>query len=465
MLSREIFVNAYPDKPIDIPEAVFGPPPERDERWPDFPDLRRAVDWLKSFMTAAEWRDRRAAAFRRLIEPAYGLAPRDQKGRFFDDKDTFGWYRFLADAFLDHIWNYEPMFGSRVVPLLAAIGRNLTILQAVTGLDERVRRMVGPDRGQPNGALFELLVAAAYGRAGAQVLFRPERPGMAKTHDMDIILQGRKFAIECKRLEIGEYGESERARMRELWGPVSDALGHLERSTFVDIRFSIPVMNAPLDYLASKAKEWLTSGRTLMKWKDGISEGAIRTLDLSPLQSVLQSDDVLTAGTRTQELLSGRYIRHANYLQALRIKHGMTPRHMTECDLAIVLRWESASAESIDAKARDVLKRVAAANRQLPLDTPGVIHIGFEAVEGDDVERARYNKILASTGAFDPEGKPLEYVYCHYLVPESPPDQAWAFDETVQWRRITGNSSRPLKHGFLVLPDEHEGHWGTHWQS
>ena len=40
--------------PVDIPDEFFEPPAERDETWPDFPDLRRAVTWLKGFMTDAE---------------------------------------------------------------------------------------------------------------------------------------------------------------------------------------------------------------------------------------------------------------------------------------------------------------------------------------------------------------------------------------------------------------------------
>lgn len=72
------------------------------------------------------------------------------------------------------------MFGSRVVPIIMAIGRNLELLRDVEGIDERVRRLVGPERRQPNGALFEFLVAAAYRRAGAKVVFLPERPGQGK---------------------------------------------------------------------------------------------------------------------------------------------------------------------------------------------------------------------------------------------------------------------------------------------
>jgi hypothetical protein len=90
---------------------------------------------------------------------------------------------------------------------------------------------------------------------------------------------------------------------------------------------------------------------------------------------------------------------------------------------------------------------------------------GFEALEGDEVEKARYEKILASTGRFDAKGKPLRFVYCHYFVPESPPDEAWAFDETVQWRRITGSNQRPLAEPFLVLPEGGRVLSGVHWDN
>jgi hypothetical protein len=185
--------------PVDIPDDFFTPPAERDDAWPDHPELRRAVEWLKGYMTEQEWRTRRMAAANRLYDATLGRLDPADRGRFFAEADVFAWYLFLADAFLDHIWNYEPMYGSRVVPILAAIGRDLELLRDVDGLDNRVRRLIGAERRQPNGGLFELLVAAAYKRAGAAVSFLPERPGQAETHDMDVILAGRTLAVECKR--------------------------------------------------------------------------------------------------------------------------------------------------------------------------------------------------------------------------------------------------------------------------
>ena len=34
-----------------------------------------------------------------------------------------------------HPWNYEPMYGSRVVPLFEAVGRELELLKEVDGLN------------------------------------------------------------------------------------------------------------------------------------------------------------------------------------------------------------------------------------------------------------------------------------------------------------------------------------------
>ena len=123
----------------------------------------------------------------------------------------FGWYLFLGESFTDHPWNYEVFFGCRVIPILGAIGRNLDVLQTVEGFVERARSVATTERSQPNAGLFEILVAAAYARAGWKVRFKPVQRGIAKTYDLDAEKGRRRLAIECKRMEGGEYHEAERA--------------------------------------------------------------------------------------------------------------------------------------------------------------------------------------------------------------------------------------------------------------
>ena len=147
-----------------------------------------------------------------ILRCRLGPGRRYPKGRFFNEADTFAWHFFQAEAYLDHIQNYEPIYGSRVVPLMIALGKNLPALLGVGGVERCVRRMVGSERSQPNGGMFELLVAAAYTREGFEVRFVEEQRGGSKTHDMDVRRRDREWAVECKRLEVSEYGSRERIR-------------------------------------------------------------------------------------------------------------------------------------------------------------------------------------------------------------------------------------------------------------
>jgi hypothetical protein len=104
------------------------------------------------------------------------------------------------------------------------------------------------------------------------------------------------------------------------------------------------------------------------------------------------------------------------------LKPANNPRWLEDCTLAFLIRWESEALAAIDAKARDISGNWRKPHSSFPDNKPGIVHIGFEAVDGDEVEKARYEKIIRSVSGFDPRSKNLEYVFCHYFVPESPPD-------------------------------------------
>lgn len=118
------------------------------------PDCKRAVGYFKSLISDEEWISRRAAVAKRFYQ---GLIGEDVdpsgKGKYFDDRDLFGWYLFLAEAFTDHPWNYEIIFGCRIIPIFVAIGINLDLLLKIDGFVERAARAIGSEKSQPNGAL------------------------------------------------------------------------------------------------------------------------------------------------------------------------------------------------------------------------------------------------------------------------------------------------------------------------
>ena len=67
---------------IEFPPDFFDPPTIRPDSWPDNLDLRRAVDWFKSFMPHDEWIERREKAARRLYLSALGIQEDSGGGRF-----------------------------------------------------------------------------------------------------------------------------------------------------------------------------------------------------------------------------------------------------------------------------------------------------------------------------------------------------------------------------------------------
>lgn len=434
--------------------------------WPDDPDLRKGVKWLLSFVKPDDWKKRRFAALQRFVDSVAGTAADPTgKGRFFDERDQFAWYLFLGQAFLDHPTIYDFIYGSRVVPVITAIGRDLELLKGVGGIASRVSRMVGPEKGQPNACLFELLVAAAYRRAGAEVVFLEERPGVAKTHDMDVLLDGTTWAVECKRLEGGEYTEIERTRARELWHPIAQAFHNRGLNVLCTTNFLVELDTVPDEYLARKARDWLDAGGLQPHlWSDSISVGRLEQLNLGPLQAVLATDRVAMNSSRMHELLTGRYKQNAHIISSLLVKPADIPGYVDSCDAGCVFDWESRSDVAIDKKARDIFKRLADGCAQLPSGSPGIVHIGFEAVDGLDVEEVRHGKVVRSVSQFDSGDKALEYVYIHWLAPESPPNTMMAFDETCHWQAVCPTRPRPLESGLLMLPADTESRDGVHWR-
>jgi len=256
----------------------------------DFPDLEQGVDYFRSLIGFDDWRIRRERIARYFYGSITGSPPDPNgSGRFYPTDDLFGWYLFLGEALTEYPQHYEVFAGCRIVPILASIGRNRTLISSIDGFDDRARRLAGPERSQANGGLFELLVALAYARDGGTVAFRPEEKGGGKTYDMDVHSRGNEWAIECKRMEAGDYVERERARKLDLWRPASQLLVPTNRSIYVGIEFKVEIFNAPDSYIFDICRRFLTTGDDNILWSDEFSTGSIGNLDLNPLRSSLSS--------------------------------------------------------------------------------------------------------------------------------------------------------------------------------
>lgn len=437
--------------------------PNEPFHYGEFPELSAGVAYFRDLIGTENWIERREAAAWRFYRSLVGeFEDPTGEGRFYGLDDLFGWYLFLGEAFTDHPQNYEVFYGCRVVPILAAIGRDRDLIPSINGFEDRARRLIGPEKAQPNGGLFEMLVALAYARDGASVTFRPEERGRSKTHDLDVEVHGASWAVECKRLEAGDYVESERDRKRKLWLPAAKLIVPTGRSLYANVDFSVELSDVPDDYLIKKAKDFIRSGKENILWNDERASGMIGDLDLKPLQKALEDGYILYPGPVYNKHLTGSYVRYDNLNTIQKVKFAENPHFIDEVDQAIVLRTRSLSDGAVEKKARDIKRKLAEANRQLPEDRAGVIHIGLEALGDDVIERRRYEKIMTTINEFDPQGKPLSFIYWHYFAPEASPEETWAIDETFQWRGMRKDKI-PLSLTSLVLPPEAEGREGMHW--
>ena len=268
---------------LNFPADLFHLRPGEKPLYGESPDCKRAVNYFKSLITEAEWTTRRAAVAKQFYQGLIGEdADPSGKGKYFDDRDLFGWYLFLAEFFTDHPWNYEIIYGCRVIPIFIAIGSNLDLLLKIDGFSERAARAIGSGKSQPNGTLFEILVAAAYARAGAKVAFKPEAAGQSKSYDLDVDLNGKNWAVECKRLEGGEYHEGERQRMRDLWKRPCFALVHAKSDAIMEVSFKIELKDVAENYLFEKVGKFIGRALSAHIWNDRVAEGSICHLNLWP---------------------------------------------------------------------------------------------------------------------------------------------------------------------------------------
>lgn len=448
---------------LDFPPNMYELAPDEVALFGHDPDIKRCVEHFKAALGHEEWIKRRDVTAKRFYQSLIGEKPDPTGvGKFYDGKDLFAWYLFLGEAFNDHPQNYEVVFGCRVMPVFSALGRNIENLLKVGGYEERLKRLIFKERGQPNGGLFEFLVAAAYVREGYQVAFHPEEPGRGRTHDLDVIRSGRRFAIECKRMETGQYHEIERKRMRGLWKPASDFLVRTGESFCFDLTFKVEIDKIQNSFLLDLASDFLTKKIDNQIIHGDLAYGTMRRLDLSPLKAALSGSSWMHPGPKYNNFLLGSYRRYESLLLAHKIRFAQNPHFIDEVDQAVALRWVSGSDVAIGKKARDVMGKLVEANKQLPEDTVGIVHIGLDALGGDVVEQRRFDKIRTSVANFDTDGKPLRYVFCHYFSPEASIEEAWAIDETTSYHKASADPL-PLNNTFLITPAKEPMRSGVHW--
>lgn len=425
-----------------------------NQDWVDH-DVLRAIEWLTSAVEKRDWSNRVAAVLQQF-EAAKSEWTVGNRVRLFDPADTIAWYVFQAAAYASHRENWYEPEAFRIAPVFRRLGQILPRLNLVHGIMDKVQHLMTKGRQQPDDGLFELLVAGAYQRKWGSVAFVREQRGIAKTQDLLVTGNKRRWAVECKRVNKSDYTGQELIQAEALAAPVHTLCRSRKRSIILEVRFKVELSAAPLDYLFERAEAFLDSPNR-SNWDDAIATGRLRNVDWTLAHSVLEQDDVFFGSSRMVELLIGHHIQTVDYDMAAEwIPSNGRPLHASSMSQASVVGWVSGSYEAAHRKAKHFRALVSSATLQIPDACPGVVHVGYEARTGNAADALRHSLNAREMSTFDPKEKELLWVYGNYLLPEhtTAQNEALAISETTASYKIGRHQRRePLPNHGLFRDD------------
>ena len=118
----------------------------------------------------------------------------------------------------------------------------------------------------------------------------------------------------------------------------------------------------------------------------------------------------------------------------------------------------------MEKKAKDVKKIFSNAIKQLPNDTPSIVHIGYETLHGPEVEMIRQNKIYETMCTFDCGEKPVVAVFCNSFQAVSLVEGFDCAETTMHFGRLGCKPEKILPIRLLLTHDDKKGDDTTHWE-
>jgi len=438
--------------------------PRTGHDWRD-DTLLQACKWFRSFVPAIEM-ERRMDACREFYLNARTRWQAGEECQAFDPKDSVAWFLFQAETYAIDRECWLPDEAARIVPYLCRIAEELQILKSIDGAEVRAERIMLGGRSQPGSGIFELLVALAYRRCGwTNVSFTPEQPGKSRTPDLQVTRPGTRWAVECKRLQHSSYAKREAEIGKNLAQEVHKLCERVGKSLIIEVRYHKSLEDLPNDYLVSRIED-LIKRRLPIEETDDVADVRLRDIQWDIAHTVLARDDVYFNSSRMIELLSGYYHHGADHSLSTRWRPAPDrPTYAEAVYRASLVSWINVSQHSLKAKARHFKQTLAKAERQLPYNMPGVVHIGIESFGIDRVDYVRHALNSLSARDFVNHTSRMRWVYGNYFLHEVTTRQheSWAFVETmVPYRTGQHRTSEPLPGHLLVSPEDCATE-GVHW--
>lgn len=433
--------------------------------------LQAGIDPFLARLSPDVWRERRQRILDALKNVEQGLdLEKAQPIRVQDDE--IAWYLFLCEQALNDPLCLDVNQLARAAPFFAGIGERWAHAVRVKGIEQKLDEVLHQYRSQPDGLLFEILVALSYASKGWDVELLEQRPP-AKSPDMRVTRGEKELFVECKRLvRRTSYAEKERNDFLRLWDEAKHVLMSNGQWIWFKGLFHQEADNLSTDFLAEVFKKTLPIGSGEKLVYDG-PEATIyaRLIDRPAVKAHLGKFRVKSNSPMLNHLLGGDWappnsattiIKLAKRSRVVDCDVAVLGSYIEEIDWACGFTRDFDSPVSLDKKAKDVTKHLADAVRQVPDDKPSIIHIAAETMEGKDVERRRTEKVMASIPEFVTD-KPVLAVRFHRFQGNQTIDKLWEFDETVERFQVDWVDLDDIP-GMVVVPEATELKSGSHWE-
>lgn len=428
------------------------------------PDTARALEWFRS-LAEGNRLAARLDACRTFYEQNREAAEDGLFAKLFDPRDAVAWHILQAETYATDRRFWTPDESARTVPYIKRIGQLRDRLFRVAGVEERVARFVNGDAAQPEGPIYELLVAGAWVDRGYTVSFVPEQPGAARTPDLEVKKGRSSWAVEAKRMMPSAYGKRELDKGRRIAAhlhDLSEASGH---SVVVDVAYQHEITEYPDDFLAGCAREFLPVQEPRIIDLEG-ARIVVRQVAWPICQRVLATDDVFIGSTRMMEIINGGHDHDLSHSLRARCRRAhLRPSYADHIYHASLVNWVCAAPAASKARAKHFKKKLTDAEGQLPDDRPGVIHVGMESSgrPESDLRRHFYNGWEAA----DLKSRSrLRWVYGNYFKVEvtTRSNESLAMEETAAVYKVGRHRTRnPLPSRLLLSDDEGRTRWGAYW--
>lgn len=390
--------------------------------------VENAYRWFIEIIGDSLWESRRKL----LIESLRKTQENSETSSLYEETksvasphDRFGWYLYLIEAELHHPQSGDAFQLSRIFPWFEAIGRDLPAISRIPGIDKK-RHELFAKPSQADSVLFEILVAACYLRNGWEVEFTPEKS--ARIADLVARRAGERLYVACRRVSRDTgYAEAERQSWLRKWKAALAMLEPTKASIHFEVIFKNELITIPNDAISRTlihyAKNGFMNSGTFIK-RPGFSICA-RNIDLREVDFRLYKRPVKPNSPEMLKLLSGDYQWWCGYTNKLTPSErhetgdlGIYPPSVQFAGLqrAISAKWQCLADSSIDKKTNDVHKRATEAAKQIPEHCQGVIHIGYEKIDSEEIETKRIARIGKTLAKFSSPKNDIKAIVCHAIA-------------------------------------------------